>query len=69
MTSPRESEELTQFGPGAVMRNFMREYWIPAAISSELVRDGDPIRFGCAKADTPNGSTQADLRRQGQNTL
>jgi hypothetical protein len=48
MTSPRKSEELAQVGPGTVTRNFMREYWMPAAISSELARDGDPIRFGCA---------------------
>ena len=48
MTSPRESEELTQVGLGTVMRNFTRKYWMPAAISSELARDGDPVRFGCA---------------------
>lgn len=48
MTSPRESDKLNQVGPGTVMRDFMREYWMPAAISSELARDGDPVRFGCA---------------------
>ena len=40
-----DSEELLRVGPGTVMGRFMREYWIPAAKSSELVADGDPMRL------------------------
>ena len=37
-----DSQDLTHVGPGTVMGNFMRQYWIPAAKSSELVADGTP---------------------------
>lgn len=45
MTTARESEELTRVGPGTVMGDFMRQYWIPAVKSTELEPDGDPIRL------------------------
>src|SRR5215510_9769311 len=45
MTSAAEGRELTQVGPGTVMGELMRQYWIPAAQSAELVRDGAPIRL------------------------
>ena len=45
MTSAAEGRELTQVGPGTVMGELMRQYWIPAAQSAELVRDGAPIRM------------------------
>src|SRR5690348_15607968 len=45
MTTERESRELTQVGPGTVMGDLMRRYWLPAAKSSELVRDGAPLRL------------------------
>ena len=45
MTSERESRELTQVGPGTVMGDLMRRYWLPAARSSELERDGAPVRL------------------------
>jgi phenylpropionate dioxygenase-like ring-hydroxylating dioxygenase large terminal subunit len=45
MTSLSDSQELTQVGPGTVMGNFMREYWIPAAKASELEADGAPVRL------------------------
>ena len=45
MTTPRESEELTRVGPGTAMGGLMREYWIPAARSSEVSADGDPLRL------------------------
>src|ERR1700751_4919468 len=45
MTSAAEGRELTQVGPGTVMGELMRQYWIPAAQSTELVRDGAPIRL------------------------
>lgn len=45
MTTPPESEALTRVGPGTPMGALMREYWIPAARSSEVVSDGDPLRL------------------------
>ena len=45
MTTATEGRELTQVGPGTVMGELMRQYWIPAAQSSELERDGAPIRL------------------------
>ena len=45
MTSAAEGRELTQVGAGTVMGELMRQYWIPAAQSAELVRDGAPIRL------------------------
>ena len=45
MTTKSEGEELTRVGPGTVMGALMREYWIPALKSSELARDGAPVRL------------------------
>ena len=45
MTTAAESKILTQTGPGTPMGELMREYWIPAAKSEELVADGDPVRL------------------------
>ena len=45
MTTAIEGMELTRVGPGTVMGALMRCYWIPAALSSELVRDGAPLRL------------------------
>ncbi len=45
MTTASEGVELTRVGPGTVMGDLMRQYWIPAAQSSELVRDGAPVRL------------------------
>jgi len=45
MTTARESELLTRVGPGTPMGTLMRNYWLPALKSSELVADGDPVRF------------------------
>ncbi|MDP6175992.1 MAG: Rieske 2Fe-2S domain-containing protein, partial [Rhodospirillales bacterium] len=45
MTTAKESEILTQTGPGTLMGELMRQYWLPAAKSSELEADGDPMRF------------------------
>jgi phenylpropionate dioxygenase-like ring-hydroxylating dioxygenase large terminal subunit len=41
----KDSEDLVRVGPGTVMGNFMRQYWLPAAMASELKADGDPIRL------------------------
>ena len=45
MTSVREGAELTSVGRDTVMGQLMRQYWIPAALSSELKRDGAPLRL------------------------
>ncbi len=39
------SDMLTRVGPGTVMGDMMRQYWLPALGSSELVADGDPVRL------------------------
>jgi phthalate 4,5-dioxygenase oxygenase subunit len=45
MTTASENEILTRVGPGTPMGELMRQYWIPAAMSSELRPDGDPMRL------------------------
>src|SRR5215216_3611245 len=45
MSIQQDCEDLTRVGPGTVMGNYIREYWIPAAKSSELKADGDPMRL------------------------
>jgi phenylpropionate dioxygenase-like ring-hydroxylating dioxygenase large terminal subunit len=45
MTTAIEGMELTRVGPGTVMGELMRQYWIPAGLSSELARDGSPLRL------------------------
>src|SRR3979490_3333059 len=45
MLTREENEELCRVGPGTLMGNLMREYWVPAALSSELpTADSDPLR-------------------------
>jgi phthalate 4,5-dioxygenase oxygenase subunit len=45
MLKQDENELITQVGPGTPMGNFMREYWMPAMLSSELpTPDSDPLR-------------------------
>lgn len=45
MTTAAEGVELTRTGPETSMGTLMRQYWIPAALSSELERDGAPVRL------------------------
>jgi len=40
-----DSTDLTRVGPGTVMGSFMRQYWLPACLSSEVTADGDPLRL------------------------
>jgi phthalate 4,5-dioxygenase oxygenase subunit len=41
-----ENELITRVGPGTPMGNFMREYWVPALLSSEVASpDSDPARI------------------------
>jgi phenylpropionate dioxygenase-like ring-hydroxylating dioxygenase large terminal subunit len=41
----KDSEDLVHVGPGTVMGGLMRQYWLPAAMSSELRADGNPMRL------------------------
>jgi phenylpropionate dioxygenase-like ring-hydroxylating dioxygenase large terminal subunit len=45
MTTELEGTELTRVGPATIMGELMRQYWIPACLSSELMRDGAPRRL------------------------
>src|SRR6202165_2668474 len=46
MLSTEENELLCQVGPGTPMGEFMREYWLPAFVPSELPEaDGEPRRM------------------------
>jgi phenylpropionate dioxygenase-like ring-hydroxylating dioxygenase large terminal subunit len=40
MLSKKDNEILTRVGPGTPMGNLMRQYWMPAFVSSELPVDG-----------------------------
>src|SRR5215203_1074471 len=45
MLSHEDNELITRVGPGTPMGNFMREYWVPAILSSELPSpDSDQLR-------------------------
>ncbi|MBX5467290.1 MAG: Rieske 2Fe-2S domain-containing protein [Firmicutes bacterium] len=45
MLSPEDNALLTRVGPGTPMGRFMREYWVPALLSTELPEPGcDPVR-------------------------
>jgi Rieske [2Fe-2S] domain len=41
----RAQDRDARVGPGTLMGEFMRQCWIPAALSSELAADGDPMRL------------------------
>ena len=46
MLKQAENELITRVGPGTPMGNFMREYWVPAMLSSEVpAPDSDPVRI------------------------
>ncbi len=44
MLSKEDNEALTRVGPGTIMGDLMRQYWLPFAYSSEVERDGPPQR-------------------------
>src|ERR671927_175497 len=45
MLSREDNELICRTGPGTPMGQFMRQYWIPAMLSSELPQpDSDPVR-------------------------
>ncbi len=46
MLSKEDNELACRVGPGTVMGNLFRQYWLPAALSSELPSpDADPLRL------------------------
>jgi phthalate 4,5-dioxygenase len=45
MSKQKDSDDLLRVGAGTVMGEMMRQYWIPAVMSSELKRDGAPMRL------------------------
>lgn len=45
MTSAHDNEALMRVGRGTVMGDMMREYWLPACLSSELVAGEPPLRL------------------------
>src|SRR5438309_3192555 len=45
MLKQEDNELITRVGPGTPMGQLMREYWVPALLSSELPQpDSDPVR-------------------------
>src|SRR3954470_23968073 len=45
MLKREDNELITRVGPGTPMGSLMREYWVPALLSSELPSaDSDPVR-------------------------
>lgn len=45
MLKKKDNELITRVGPGRPMGNLMREYWVPAMLSSELPGAAcDPLR-------------------------
>jgi phenylpropionate dioxygenase-like ring-hydroxylating dioxygenase large terminal subunit len=45
MLSREDNEILTRVGPGTLMGDLLRRYWIPACLSSEIDEpDGPPAR-------------------------
>jgi len=45
MTTASENAFLSRIGPGTPMGALLRQYWVPACLSSELIADGDPLRL------------------------
>jgi phthalate 4,5-dioxygenase len=45
MLSKEENEQLTRVGPGTLMGNLIRAYWLPFYLSADLERDGQPARI------------------------
>ena len=67
MTTAIEGAELTQVGPGTAMGQLMRQYWLPALMSSELERDGAPMQvvlpyFRARKVAVMTLRSEADLQ-------
>ena len=45
MLSKEDNEIVSRVGPGTLMGNLFRQYWLPALLSRELpAADSDPVR-------------------------
>src|SRR6202022_257479 len=71
MPKREDNELITRVGPGTPMGNFMREYWVPAMLSSELpTPDSDPLRVmllgGGLSASRDSTATLGPLQRNVQ---
>jgi hypothetical protein len=63
MLSNQDNETLCRVGPGTVMGNFMREYWIPAVRSDELPSpDCPPLRVKLLGEELIGFRTTSGLR-------
>ncbi len=52
MLTREQNDTLAKVGPGTLMGNLMRQYWIPAFMSSELAEpDGAPLRIRLLSED------------------
>jgi phthalate 4,5-dioxygenase oxygenase subunit len=51
MLSQKENDLLTQTGPGTPMGELFRRFWLPAALASEIEKDGSPIRLRLLSED------------------
>src|SRR5437764_7255067 len=51
MLSKEDNELLTRVGPGTLMGDLMRRYWLPFMYSSELEPDGAPLGVGLLGED------------------
>ena len=45
MMTAADNETLVRVGPGTVMGEFMRQFWVPACLSSELAANGPQMRL------------------------
>ena len=45
MLSEADNKLITEVGPGTPMGSLLREYWMPALLSTEIEADGDPVRM------------------------
>jgi len=46
MLNHEDNELLTRVGPGTMMGNLFRRFWLPALLPSEIATsDGDPVRL------------------------
>ena len=46
MLSVEDNEALTHVGPGTIMGDLLRQYWVPALMSEELPQpDSAPVRI------------------------
>ena len=60
MLSREDNELLCRVGPGTPMGNLMRQYWVPAALSSELPEPRR--RAACASACSARTSSPSGRR-------